>query len=492
RPGIKPNLAAEITFLSGIGSASWLLGSSCSWRQAVQAGQSNSQRMRAIAQPGYMDSAAAAAAAADNWQQGMLTPNATFGMAAAAASNASSYPAGLNSSLDANTHLRQRDDGDVSDVHRVPAEIWATADCHDQPAAGHHDSLHIVGNVFVVAPSSWRETCSVSNYLILSLAVADLMVATLVMPICALKEMSKVWCAPLRPVDLLDVLCCTASILHLVGIAVDRYWAVTNINYIRTRTGRRIGLMIAAIWIISAAISAPARFWRMRKEPDECRINESPAYTVFSTVGAFYLPMLFMIGIYLRIYHAARKRIRRKAFKPSQPAASAAATAAATAQQQQQQAAKKSTSDSDHTPEVSSGAGPCQTTSFSATTKKLNSKQKKQQQKQLQQNGRAEAQERITIQSKAAMQRERLEQKRERKAARTLAIITGCFLFWLVPFLLCPFYSPLCTDLISETGHSLIQWLGYTNSLLNPVIYTIFSPDFRSAFSKILFGRYRR
>jgi len=38
---------------------------------------------------------------------------------------------------------------------------------------------------------------------------------------------------------------------------------------------------------------------------------------------------------------------------------------------------------------------------------------------------------------------------------------------------------------------SVIGWLGYFNSLLNPVIYTVFNPDFRSAFRKILFGKYR-
>lgn len=30
-------------------------------------------------------------------------------------------------------------------------------------------------------------------------------------------------------------------------------------------------------------------------------------------------------------------------------------------------------------------------------------------------------------------------------------------------------------------------WLGYVNSALNPVIYTIFNKDFRRAFRRILF-----
>jgi len=34
-----------------------------------------------------------------------------------------------------------------------------------------------------------------------------------------------------------DVLCCTASILHLVAISLDRYWAVTRVDYIHNRSG---------------------------------------------------------------------------------------------------------------------------------------------------------------------------------------------------------------------------------------------------------------
>lgn len=91
--------------------------------------------------------------------------------------------------------------------------------------------------------------------------------------------------------------------------------------------------------------------------------------------------------------------------------------------------------------------------------------------------------------------RARIEQRRERRAIRTLAIITGCFILCWLPFnihaLLSPFLGP-----IHPLGVSFLLWLGYMNSLLNPVIYTIFSKEFRGAFRKIIcvycFGRQRR
>lgn len=71
-----------------------------------------------------------------------------------------------------------------------------------------------------------RHLQSVANYLILSLAVADLLVACLVMPLGAVYEVSKQWLLGPALCDMWtssDVLCCTASILHLVAIATDRY-----------------------------------------------------------------------------------------------------------------------------------------------------------------------------------------------------------------------------------------------------------------------------
>jgi hypothetical protein len=42
---------------------------------------------------------------------------------------------------------------------------------------------------------------------------------------------------------------------------------------------------------------------------------------------------------------------------------------------------------------------------------------------------------------------------------------------------------------IQKLLSSITLWLGYLNSTANPIIYTIFSPEFRSAFKKLIFGR---
>lgn len=86
--------------------------------------------------------------------------------------------------------------------------------------------------------------------------------------------------------------------------------------------------------------------------------------------------------------------------------------------------------------------------------------------------------------------KETLEAKRERKAAKTLAIITGAFVICWLPFFIMALTLPLCESCsISDTIASFFLWLGYFNSTLNPVIYTIFSPEFRQAFKRILFGQ---
>jgi len=43
-------------------------------------------------------------------------------------------------------------------------------------------------------------------------------------------------------------------------------------------------------------------------------VSQNLGYTVFSTVGAFYLPLTFIIAVYLNVYRVARSRIHRRQF----------------------------------------------------------------------------------------------------------------------------------------------------------------------------------
>jgi len=197
----------------------------------------------------------------------------------------------------------------------------------------------IVGNVFVIAAIILERNLriNVANYLIASLAVADLLVAALVMPLAAVNEVSSGWFlgeSLCQAWTSFDVLCCTSSILHLVAISLDRYWAVTRVEYIHNRSARRILIMLAASWGISAVISIPPLFvsskhsgGQLNSSVDygvgnstlgdfttECLINQDWGYAVFATLSAFYIPLIFMMIIYASIYRIARARIRKKQF----------------------------------------------------------------------------------------------------------------------------------------------------------------------------------
>ena len=90
--------------------------------------------------------------------------------------------------------------------------------------------LTIIGNVFVIAAIIMeRNLRTTANYLVLSLAVADLMVACFVMPLGAVSEIRQQWSLGTLLCDVwtsADVLCCTASILHLLAIALVSFFFV--------------------------------------------------------------------------------------------------------------------------------------------------------------------------------------------------------------------------------------------------------------------------
>ncbi|XP_002733924.1 dopamine receptor 1-like [Saccoglossus kowalevskii] len=76
----------------------------------------------------------------------------------------------------------------------------------------------------------------------------------------------------------------------------------------------------------------------------------------------------------------------------------------------------------------------------------------------------------------------------DHKAAITLGFIMGTFLICWSPFFLMNIIASLCATCVSPILYATLTWLGYFNSTLNPIIYSIFNKDFREAFARILRG----
>lgn len=82
----------------------------------------------------------------------------------------------------------------------------------------------------------------------------------------------------------------------------------------------------------------------------------------------------------------------------------------------------------------------------------------------------------------------RFQLAKERKASTTLGIIMSAFTICWLPFfvlaLVRPFLEP--TNAVKTLG-SVFLWLGYANSLFNPIIYATLNRDFRKPFQAILY-----
>lgn len=88
-----------------------------------------------------------------------------------------------------------------------------------------------------------------------------------------------------------------------------------------------------------------------------------------------------------------------------------------------------------------------------------------------------------------SLSKNKVAQMREKRFTFVLAVVMGVFVLCWFPFFFTYSLHALCRDncTIPDTLFDLFFWIGYCNSCLNPIIYTIFNRDFRRAFKKILF-----
>ncbi|XP_034018813.1 muscarinic acetylcholine receptor M2a [Thalassophryne amazonica] len=196
--------------------------------------------------------------------------------------------------------------------------------------AGSLSLVTVIGNILVMLSIKVnRSLQTVNNYFLFSLACADLIIGLCSMNLYTVYIVIGYW--PLGPVvcDLwlaLDYVVSNASVMNLLIISFDRYFCVTKpLSYPVKRTTKMAGIMIAAAWVLSFILWAPAiLFWQFivggRTVPEkECYIQffSNAAVTFGTAIAAFYLPVIIMIQLYWQISRASKSRVKKDNRKPS-------------------------------------------------------------------------------------------------------------------------------------------------------------------------------
>lgn len=142
----------------------------------------------------------------------------------------------------------------------------------------------VVGNMLVIiAIATEKALKNIQNWFIASLAVADFFLGLVVMPFSLANEIMGYWIFGYWWCDIysaMDVLLCTASIMNLCLISLDRFWSITQaVDYLKKRTPARAAVMIALVWVFSALVCIPPLLGWKRPTPAEefpkCKVSRN-------------------------------------------------------------------------------------------------------------------------------------------------------------------------------------------------------------------------
>ncbi|KAM9339185.1 trace amine-associated receptor 1-like [Symphorus nematophorus] len=174
----------------------------------------------------------------------------------------------------------------------------------------------ICGNLLVIISIIYfKQLHTPTNSLILSLAVTDLLVGVVVFPLTMKFSVNS--CLYYQDLfckirDSFDITLSTASILNLCCISIDRYYTVCQPLTYRTKINVRVVvIMILVIWTVSVLVAIGFLIAGLNHEKCEenCFIDGLLA-NILGPIFSFYLPVLVMLCIYLKIFLVAQRQAR--------------------------------------------------------------------------------------------------------------------------------------------------------------------------------------
>ncbi|XP_028654836.1 trace amine-associated receptor 1-like [Erpetoichthys calabaricus] len=285
----------------------------------------------------------------------------------------------------------------------------------------------VFGNLLVIITiAHFKQLHTPTNCLVLSLAVTDLLVGGFVMPPITVQLVETCW-------YLGDAFCkfylstvimlCTASVIHLSFISIDRYYAICYPLRYQAKITVSVTLnLILFSWILSAVLGYGIVYLELNLKGIEefyyqnvkcagsCVLLQNEASGLVSSLFTFYLPGFVMICIYLKIFSVAQRQAR----------------------------------------------------SITDTVLQNQSAEEK---------------------------RNAASRTRERKAAKTLAIVMGVFLLCWAPFFVCNIINPVLNHPAPQILIETLAFFGYMNSTFNPLVYGFFYSWFRKALKLIANGK---
>ncbi|CAH1999962.1 unnamed protein product [Acanthoscelides obtectus] len=388
----------------------------------------------------------------------------------------------------------------------------------------------IFGNTLVIlAVITTRRLRTVTNCFVMSLAVADWLVGICVMPPAVAYTLMGTWELGWILCDIwvsLDILLCTASILSLCAISIDRYLAVTQpLRYSRNRRSKRLAFgMILVVWVSSMLISCPPIFgwYEPGKHANKtCRYNKNTGYVIYSAMGSFFIPMVVMLYVYIKISCVVAQRHDQLAQSDATHSKKSAKLILNA----------KEESDVDRSSECEEAHVKCsryfrQVNACAHSPESNHNEHPKKVPITPSRSIRSNinytfnhVHEPLTPTRSASLCRSGLpirssfkfqfssrpeslhldasmlnyepasrvsSFRRETKTAQTLSIVMGGFIACWLPFFIFYLLTPFITT--NETTTlimSYLTWLGWINSAINPFIYAFYSPDFRIAFWRL-------